>query len=58
MPVGRFARARGEKASVAATQARVHPTTQVLWRPEASETAPTQGARNSTATDERLVATE
>ncbi len=40
---------QGATASVAATQASVNPTTQGLCRPEASETAPTQGARTSTA---------
>ena len=39
-------------------QTSVKPTTQGRRRPEASETAPTHGARKSTASEERLVARE
>ena len=42
--------------AVAATQARVKPTTQRLRRPVASDAAPTHGAARSTTTEERLIA--
>ena len=51
-------RARGARARVAPAQTSVKPTTHGLRRRDASETAPIQGARRSTATEERLVATE